>query len=410
MGVRENESPAVRAWLQQFVEDALRPAEVDEFVRSVDEVIVAAIPEIAGDPTLVEELHASTRAHWRNFLVVGLSDEYRLALPPAAIALSLSIARRHLDISVLLKVYRVANKSTFRYLTEHTHADLLPTGLPRDEALLTLWQRAEQWIDESIESLILHFTQERAALTEGAQARRGEIIESLIAGAEPGTMTERVLGHKLGLWQTAFVLSAAPTALTDTPFYDVAVRVCHLLGLPAPLTLLAASRELWGWVATAEPPVLDTAEVGDLVDSLDLHLALGTPCSGPGAFRTSHLQAVAAQRVGVRALASCHAYGDVELVSLVGDSDLARDLVRRELGPLLGGARGQDALRATALTYLRVGQNVDLAAQALFVHPNTVRYRVGRVEEQLGHRLADRAAVLETSLRWLEVYGPDALD
>lgn len=412
MSVSADTTATAQRWLHDFGALALDPDEVDEFVSRVDAEILDAIPQIAGDPSLVTELHASTRAHWRNFLV-ALSDEHRLALPPAAIALSLSIARRHLDISVLLKVYRVANRSVFRYVTERTSPETLPEGLPRDEALLALWMRAERWIDESIEQLIEHYTQERATLTEGAQARRAEAVEALVAGAQPTPSAERLLGHKLRMWQTAFVLSAATDVDADVPFFDLAVQVCQLLGWPRPLTHLAGSRELWGWVATPEASAPDLAAVGELVGSHGLHLAAGRPCHGPAAFRTSHLQAVAAQHVGQRVAertsVPCHEYAEVELVSLVGDGELAREMVRRELHPLLGGARADDGLRSTTLAYLRAGQNVDLTAERLFIHPNTVRYRLGRIEDQLGHRIASRAAALELSLSWLEAYGVDAL-
>lgn len=403
-----SEQAPVEVWLQQFVEAAMRPREVDDFVRRVDDEILQAIPVIAGDPTLVEELHASTRAHWRNFLV-GLSDEYRLSLPPAAVALSLSIARRHLDISVLLKVYRVANKSVFAYVAENTEPGTLPEGLARDEALLTLWLRAERWIDDAIEQLIEHYTNERASLAEGAQARRAETIESLVAGAEATPATERILGHRLTLWQTAFVVSAPPGTEGNAPLFDIAVHVCQELGLPRPLTNLAGSRELWGWVATAEEPSLDLEDVADLLGASGLHLAVGHSCHGPTAFRASHLQALAAQRIGLRAPASTHHYRDVELVGLIGDGELAREMVRRELAPLLTGAKSDEGLRHTTLTFLRSGQNIEATAELLFIHPNTVRYRIGRIEEQLGIRIAGRASTLEVCLSWLEVYGVGAL-
>lgn len=401
-------APTVEAWLQEFVEAGLRAAEVGEFVHLVNDEILDAIPEIAGDPALVEELHASTREHWRNFLV-SLSGEHRLAVPPAAIAFSLSIARRHLDISVLLKVYRVANRSVFRYVAEHTTAASLPDGLPRDEALLALWLRAERWIDESIEQLIGHYTQERASLAAGAQARRAETIEALVAGATPSHEVEAVLGHKLRLWQTAFVLSARPDTESDTSLYDLAVRVCQVLGLPRPLTHLAGSRELWGWVATPDPPEITLAEVAPLIESLDLHLALGRSLVGPTGFRTSHLQALSTQRVGLRSHGACHDYDEVELVCLIGDGELAREMVRRDLGPLLGQTRSDAVLRTTALAYLRSGFNVELTAEALFVHPNTVRYRVSRIEELLGHRIAERPGALEICLTWLQAFGAEAL-
>ncbi len=399
---------AIEAWLQEFAEAALSPVEVDEFVRRVDEEIIAAIPEIAGDPALIEDLHASTRAHWRNFLV-GVSDEFRLALPPSAIALSLSIARRHLDINVLLKVYRVANKSVFRYLIERTRHEALPSGLPRDETLITLWLRAERWIDESIEQLIDHYSSERALLAEGAHARRAETIEALLSGAEPSTTAAQILGHKFLPWQTAFVLSAPTETEIDTPFFDVAVQLCQQLGLPRPLTHLTGSRELWGWIATTEDPVLDLTTVEEYVAGAGLHLAMGRPCHGPTAFRTSHLQAVAAQRIGPRAAAACHDYRAVELVGLLGDGELTRAMVRRVADALVGVGKSDAALRTTALAYLRAGQSVDAAAELLFVHPNTVRYRLARAEELLGHRISQDAARLEVCLAWLEVYGVSAL-
>ncbi|KRB76981.1 hypothetical protein ASE01_09450 [Nocardioides sp. Root190] len=406
--MQQSSSTVAQQWLHDFVAAALQGGEVRAFVRAVDDEILGAIPELAGDPSLVEELHASTREHWRNFLV-GLSDSHRLALPPAAIALSLSIARRHLDISILLKVYRVANKATFRYVIDHTSPETLPPTLPRDQALLTLWLRAEQWIDESIEQLIEHYTRERASLVEGAQARRGETIEALVAGAEPTVAAERLLGHRFAMWQTALVLSAPPNTDEGAPLFDLAVRVCHALGLPRPLTTLAGSRELWGWVATPEAPDLTTASITGVLEEAGVHLALGRPCLGATAFRTSHLQAVAAQRVGMRGPGPVHNYTDVELVSLSGDGELVREMVRRELASLLTGARADEGLRSTALAFLRAGQNVDLTAERLFIHPNTVRYRIARIEDQLGHRIASRAAALELSLSWLEVYGVDAL-
>ncbi|TIC87736.1 hypothetical protein E8D34_08665 [Nocardioides sp. GY 10113] len=400
---------SVLRWLDGFAEAALRAPEVDAFVRSVDDVILGAVPEIAGDAALVEALHASTRQHWRNFLV-GLSGEHRLALPQAAIDLSLAIARRHLDVNVLLKVYRVANKSTFRYFIDRTEPGSLPPDVPRDEALLAVWLRAEQWIDESVERLTDHFTAERTRLSEGAHARRTEAIDALLAGAPPTAQLERLLGHRLGCWQTAFVLSAPRGMEEEVRLFELAERVCQRLGLPAPLTTFAASRELWGWIATPTQPALDVAKVDAVVRDHGLHLALGRPTTGPSGFRLSHLQALSAHRTGLRAPSAVHAYGEIELVCLTGADELAREMVCRTLQPLLGGAKADATLRATLLTYLRCGQHVETTAELLFVHPNTVRYRVARAEELLGGRVAARAAVVEVALAWLEVHGVAAIE
>ncbi|WP_338751813.1 PucR family transcriptional regulator [Janibacter alittae] len=401
-----NVSDELFVWLQDFVESAQRPDEIEQFVTTVDGAIIAAIPEIAREPALITELHASTRAHWRSFLS-AITHEHRLALPADAIALCLSIARRHHDIGVLLKVYRVANKTVFDILAERTGEQPLPSGLGRDEVLIALWLRAERWIDESVEELIEYFTAERASLAEGHRARRAETIAALLAGAEPSAEAERVLGHALSPWQTAFVVSMASPPDAAAPLFEVAVRLCRDLGLPRPFTTLSGSAELWGWVSTAQAPDLDLTRVDPLLTSLGLRFALGGPLRGPTAFRRSHVQAVAAHGVAVHA-SSRHHYRDVELVTLLGDGELVRDMVRRVALPLLGPGERLRAVRETVLAWLQSGRNADEAARALIVHPNTVRYRISRAEALLGRPVTEEATALELALLWVEVHGREA--
>lgn len=157
-------------------------------------------------------------------------------------------------------------------------------------------------------------------------------------------------------------------------------------------------------------PDLDLTPLEDLPDAGQVRLAVGRPLHGPEAFRLSHLQAEAALRVGRRAgrradHSAVHSYDQVELVSLIGDDELMNDTARRELGELLPDTETNRTLRDTALAYLRSGQHVDRTAETLFIHPNTVRYRIGNIERKLGHRITDHAAALEHSLRWIEVFG-----
>lgn len=65
-----------------------------------------------------------------------------------------------------------------------------------------------------------------------------------------------------------------------------------------------------------------------------------------------------------------------------------RDRIDRTLAPL-----DSQVLRDTLTTYLATGQNVAATAQALFLHPNTVRYRIGRVEEAIGEPLTSPFAL-----------------
>ncbi|WP_235737376.1 helix-turn-helix domain-containing protein [Nocardioides alcanivorans] len=80
-------------------------------------------------------------------------------------------------------------------------------------------------------------------------------------------------------------------------------------------------------------------------------------------------------------------------------------MVRREIGPLMGDDKFLTQLRETVLAHLTNRMNVEAAAAQLFVHKNTVRYRLARAEELLGHPLADRAATLELALRHVSLFG-----
>ena len=55
-------------------------------------------------------------------------------------------------------------------------------------------------------------------------------------------------------------------------------------------------------------------------------------------------------------------------------------------------------LRDTLTAYLAAEQNIARTAEALFVHPNTVRYRLGRVEEAIGRPIASALALTNLAL------------
>ncbi len=68
--------------------------------------------------------------------------------------------------------------------------------------------------------------------------------------------------------------------------------------------------------------------------------------------------------------------------ALAGDGHARRELARSVFGPL--AAHGGDLL-ATLEAWFDHGQSLEGAARALFVHANTVRYRLAKVEELTGH-------------------------
>ncbi|WP_227983935.1 helix-turn-helix domain-containing protein [Nocardia spumae] len=71
------------------------------------------------------------------------------------------------------------------------------------------------------------------------------------------------------------------------------------------------------------------------------------------------------------------------LPGVAADPELGAELVRRYLAPLGTGASAA-VLIDTLTDYLDTGMRIEATAQRLIVHPNTVRYRIGRFEELTG--------------------------
>lgn len=82
---------------------------------------------------------------------------------------------------------------------------------------------------------------------------------------------------------------------------------------------------------------------------------------------------------------------------LVGDVDARRALVERAYAPL---AASQGSLLETLSAYLGAGRSLEAAARTLYVHPNTVRYRLRRVCDVTGWDPLDarESYVLQTAL------------
>lgn len=91
----------------------------------------------------------------------------------------------------------------------------------------------------------------------------------------------------------------------------------------------------------------------------------------------------------------CHDLGQLGVLpAVLADAEVGDELVRRYLTPLGEGASA-DAITDTVRCYLDTGMRVDQTAQQLVVHPNTVRYRIGRFQELTGTDLRQPRRTLE---------------
>jgi len=80
------------------------------------------------------------------------------------------------------------------------------------------------------------------------------------------------------------------------------------------------------------------------------------------------------------------------LPAIVADRTVGDALVRRYLEPL---AASQAEIAASLRALFESDMHVDRAAEQLFVHPNTLRYRIGRFEEITGANLRNPRSAVE---------------
>ena len=105
----------------------------------------------------------------------------------------------------------------------------------------------------------------------------------------------------------------------------------------------------------------------------DLQLAAGSAAAALAGLRAAHAWPDAPRPVLAADLLPERA--------LDGDEMARAELIESVYEPLL---RGGSALMDTVMTYLELGNSLEATARLLFVHPNTVRYRLRRVSELTG--------------------------
>jgi DNA-binding PucR family transcriptional regulator len=80
--------------------------------------------------------------------------------------------------------------------------------------------------------------------------------------------------------------------------------------------------------------------------------------------------------------------------AVVADPDIGDELRVRYLEPL-GATRSAAELATTLRIYFECGMHVERAAEQLFVHANTLRYRISRFEELTGASLREPVVAFE---------------
>jgi PucR C-terminal helix-turn-helix domain len=357
--------------------------------RVADDVVAAIVEEV---PSYGDAFSGPMGATIRNavqlalggFLTLasrGRTADLRTPTAPAvegSYQLGRGEARSGRTTDALLAAFRIGARVSWHELSAIAVRNGLPAAVLADFAELVF-----AYIDELSASAVAGHTDE----TETTGRVRQRLLERIAALLLEGAPDEEVLEAAEGAGWTP------PTTLTAVIVPESQVR--PVLGRIAPATLQATEALGLDEGALLLVPDAHERRRTPLLRALKGRSSIAGPAVPWLDVRRSVDRVLRARELGVEVDT------EAELPRLVLHADEAAlaDLRARALAPLDGlkpSAREKlaDTLRAWLL---HQGRREDMA-KALFVHPQTVRYRMGQLRDVYGDRLEDPDTVLALTL------------
>jgi len=398
-------------------------ARLDEVARMLQAELADSIPELRGDPLMLDLLRASVESNVRTFFDLarrGTSMALARA-PEAAVDYARRLAQREISSNALLRAYRLGQRRVLDWVASEL-ASGEPDARVSFAALQTLQDTAFTYIDQVSEQVVAEYESERERWLAHRSTIRHATLGALLAGEDVDvTAAEHALGYRLRQDHLGLVLWTDGRAAPPNPLErlgQLASTVARELGSESAPLVVPQDRALtWGWVPLAPGTRVDPGVLAPLLREVGagVRVATGAPGAGPRGFRTTHDQALRAHHVAVvgahatRQLTAFTAPGVVPAAILAGDLAVARDLVAATLGELARDDDAAERLRETLTVFLQENRSFVATAARVHLHKNTVKYRIDKAVQLRGRPVDEDRFDLELALaacRWL---GPAVL-
>lgn len=402
---RQRESAAIGAMLQSDFD-----AVTDEMVAELAD----GIELLGSDADLLDLMRASVGANIDQLIhaVRYGFDPATMSTPQAAIEYARRVAQRGIDVTALVRAYRLGQSMFLDECFQRVRSRSLPDALALD-LIHDIVTMVSSYIDMASERVVNEYNWEQERWREHqGHVRASRIAELLDRGASAGA--EEELDYPLAATHLAVILWVRQEDADDGPFAALAdlTAAAETLAHEAPtcarFLLTPVDRAtVWLWLPLRDPASLDAVALARRAGVLHerVAIAVGEPGTGIDGFRASHRQATIAREIAVlrRPLArriTAFAEPGLSTVALLRHNlDDTRRWVAEHLRALAAGTPAAAALRTTLLAYLQSGFSPKATAAVLTMHPNSVKYRIRRAEEALGRPVTDD--VLPTALALL---------
>ena len=316
--------------------------------------------------------------------LVESGDEARLPGRDVYVALGRGESRVGRSLDALLAAYRAGAQLSWRRLAAAGDAaGLEPT------VLYTLAEAIFAYIDELSAASAEGYAQEQSATAGERGARRRRLLE-LLSREPPAPPSDIEAAAEQAAWPLPNRVAAL--AFESERAERVAARL--------PPDVLVAVAEPVTWALVPDP--------GAPGRRAELERALGAAAGAALGPAVAWPEAARSIRRADLALSVARARGGPELVVaddhmldllLASDDGLTRDLASARLAPLRElGPGPQRRLTETLGAWLDHWGEVRPIAEALHVHPQSVRYRVAQLRELFGRALDEPAFRIELAL------------
>ncbi len=294
-------------------------------------------------------------------------------------------------------LFDAAPREVMRYISLQQTVELVRTTVEVVEQHLQQMPRGDRAV---LSTAILYFSREvafgaaelyaQAAEVRGAWDARLEalVVDAVVRGEADESLVSRA--STLG-WRSPH---AVLVIVGDSPESDMAVDTLRRAAVKAGLDTLVALQGDRLVVILGGSALTDEVAAGEVVGALTPHFGPGPVVMGP---LVDHLVdaglSARAAFMGMRAAVAWpqapRPVWAADLLperALAGDGHARRALAYEVYRPLTE-AGGE--LLTTLVVFLDSGSSIESAGRTLFIHPNTVRYRLKRVHEVTGYSPLD---------------------
>jgi DNA-binding PucR family transcriptional regulator len=422
--VRSQTDPAVPGAVVAVFDSRPLP----ETVRAaVDELDVAALIEVvqercateafapfAHDEEFRARLRASIRqnAYALRDVLAGRSDLADLALD-RLLELATVQAQLRIPQQTWQRSYRLSYFLQWEMWTRHIRGYAEQRGLSAEQtadALSQLTRVTLSYQDHVATQVADSYAREQEALNRSRTHVRRTLVRDVLAG-KTSTLTPSdmaILAYPLEAHHVAVLLPAMPegAAIQLADGLRAATRCYQNLVYPLSLSSSVV------WLSRLEPWRPDALEaIRRVLREVGVDASVSNAATGVGGFCDTLTQAQDTERVrtawGATNAPPVMTYADAGLeILLLQNDDLAHRFVDSELGPLALDTTEAARLRETLEASFRFGSHV-AAAEHLQLHEHTVRNRLHKAEQLLGHPLQERRIELQVAVRLIRLLGRD---